>query len=123
MQRPLQITSRDFALTGAIESLIRKRAAALENLFDHLTGCNVVLEAPAVHHHRRGGPFNIRIALDVPRTTLIVSRQHAEDLSLAVREAFDAAGRRLEDYVRELRGDVKNHARAVDTRTLPPRSV
>jgi ribosome-associated translation inhibitor RaiA len=123
MQRPLQITSRDFALTGAIESLIRKRAKALENFFDHLTGCNVVLEAPAVHHHRRGGPFTVRIALDVPRTTLVVSHRHAEDLSLAVREAFDAASRRLEDYVRELRGDVKNHARAVDNRTLPPRSV
>ncbi len=112
MQRPLQITSRDFTLTDPIETQIRKHAEALESFFDHLTGCHIVLEAPTVHHHRKGGPFNVRIILDVPRTQLTVNHQHAEDLSVAVRDAFDAARRKLEDYVRALRGDVKSHATA-----------
>jgi cold shock CspA family protein len=112
MQRPLQITSRDFALTGAIEAQIRQRAEALEGYWDRLTGCHVVLEAPAVRHHRKGGPFNVRIDLRVPGTELTITRQNAEDLAVAVRDAFDAARRRLEDHVRELRHDVKAHEAA-----------
>ncbi|HSR57470.1 MAG TPA: HPF/RaiA family ribosome-associated protein [Candidatus Binataceae bacterium] len=109
MQRQLQITARDFVITEAIELQVRERARALESYFDRLTGCRVVLEAPAVHHHRKGGPFNVRIDLRVPGNELSVNRQNAEDLSIAVRDAFDAARRVLEDYVRELRHDVKTH--------------
>lgn len=109
MQRPLQITSRDFPLTGAIEAQIRERAEALENYWDRITGCHVVIEAPAVHHHRKGGPFNVRIDLKVPGNELSVNRQNAADLAIAVRDAFDAALRRMEDYLRELRGEVKTH--------------
>lgn len=108
MQRELQITSRNFELTPAIEKQVRERAEALQLYFGRLTGCHVVLEAP-VRHHRKGGPFNVRIDMRAPGAELSVTRQDAEDLSLAVREAFDAARRRLEDHLRELRGDVKSH--------------
>ncbi len=113
MQRPLQITSRDFPLTEAIEAQIRERADALENYWDRITGCHVVIEAPAVRHHRKGGPFNVRIDLKVPGSELSVNRQNAEDLAIAVRDAFDAARRQMEDRLRELRHDVK-------TREAPP---
>jgi cold shock CspA family protein len=109
MQRELQITARDFVITEAIELQVRERARALEAYFDRLTGCRVVLEAPAVHHHRKGGPFNVRIDMRVPGNELSVNRQNGEDLSIAVRDAFDAARRVLEDYVRELRHDIKTH--------------
>lgn len=109
MQRPLQITSRDFELTPAIEAEIRERAEKLEAYFDRITGCHVIVEAPAVGHHRKGGPFNVRIDMVVPRAELTVTKQGAEDLSVAIRDAFDAARRRLEDHVREIRGDVKAH--------------
>lgn len=108
MKHPLQITSRNFILTAAIETQIRKHVEMLETFSDRVTGCHIVLEAPNVHHHRKGGPFNVRITLDVPKTKLTVNKQNAEDLSIAVREAFDAARRKLEDYVRELRAGVKS---------------
>ena len=115
MQRPLQITSRNFILTAPIETQIRKHVEMLETFSDRVTGCHVVLEAPNVHHHRKGGPFNVRIVLDVPKTKLTVNHQNAEDLSIAVREAFDAARRKLEDHVRELRSVVKSPtSRAAD---------
>jgi cold shock CspA family protein/ribosome-associated translation inhibitor RaiA len=107
MQRALQITARDFLLTGAMEAQIRDKAQALDSYYDRLTGCHVVVEAP-VRHHRKGGPFTVRIDLKVPRGELTVTRQHGEDLSVAIRDAFDAARRRLEDYAREIRGDVKS---------------
>jgi ribosomal subunit interface protein len=109
MQRPIQITSRDFALTDAMRALIEKRAKDLEQYFGRLTGCHVVIEAP-VHHHRRGGPFSVRIDLRTPRAELSVNKQDADDLAVAIREAFDSARRRLEDHLRELRRDVKTHA-------------
>lgn len=109
MQRPLQITSRDFALTDAMRALIEKRAEALEQYFGRLTGCHVVIEAP-VHHHRHGGPFSVRIDLRTPGAELSVNKQGADDLAIAIREAFDSARRRLEDHLRELRRDVKSHA-------------
>lgn len=108
MQRPLQITSRDFDLTPAIDAEIRERAEKLETYYDRITGCHVIVEAP-VGHHRKGGPFNVRIDMVVPRAELTVTRQGAEELSVAIRDAFDAARRRLEDHVREIRGDVKAH--------------
>jgi cold shock CspA family protein len=111
MQRPVQITSRNFALTPAIEEQVRSHAEALELYFERLTGCHVVLEAP-VKHHRKGGPFNVRIDLRVPGAELVVNRKGAEDLPIALRDAFDAARRRLEDHLRELRGDVKTHETA-----------
>jgi ribosomal subunit interface protein len=108
MQRPIQITSRDFALTDAMRSLIEQRVKALEQYFGRLTGCHVVIEAP-VHHHRRGGPFSVRLDLRTPRAELSVNKQNADDLAVAIREAFDSARRRLEDHLRELRRDVKAH--------------
>jgi len=109
MQRALQITSRDFVLTNAIRTTIEQHAQALEQYFGRLTGCHVVLEAPAVHHHRHGGPFKVRIDLRTPQAEISINRQHAEEFPVAIREAFDAARRRLEDHLRELRRDVKSH--------------
>ena len=108
MQRPLQITSRDFQLTPAMEEQIRERADDLQLYFPRLTGCHVVVEAP-VHHHRKGGPFSVRIDLRAPRAEVSVNRQSADDLAIAIRDAFDAARRRLEDHLRELRRNVKVH--------------
>ena len=38
-----------------------------------------------------------------------VTKQRADDLHVAIRTSFDAVERRLEDYVRLRRGDVKVH--------------
>jgi cold shock CspA family protein len=46
----------------------------------------------------------------------VATREPAEhkeykDISIAIRDAFDAVARQLEDYVRRQRGDVKSRAR------------
>ena len=109
MQRPLKITSRDFALTEAIETEIREKSATLESFYKHISGCEVTVHAPAIKHHRKGGPFIVGIRLTVPGKELIVDHQSEEEISQAIREAFDAMRRRLEDYAREQRGSVKSH--------------
>jgi ribosomal subunit interface protein len=108
MELPLQITSHDFALTPAIEAEIRERATKLDSYFDRIIRCRVTIDAPVGHHHR-GGPFTVRVDLTVPRGELVVNRQTSEDLLVAIRDSFDAMRRRLEDYVRQHRGEVKIH--------------
>ena len=106
MQRPLNITARDFTLSEAFEREIREKASALDGYFNRITGCDVTVQAP-VEHHRKGGPFEVHLRLTVPGRELIANRQTEEGLAAAIREAFDAIRRQLEDYVREHRGDVK----------------
>jgi cold shock CspA family protein/ribosome-associated translation inhibitor RaiA len=109
MQRPLKITSRDFPLTDVFEAEIREKAAALDTYYERLSGVEVTVEAPAIAHHRKGGPFLVIIRMTTPGKELMVDRQAEEELSQAIREAFDAARRVLEDHARELRGAVKAH--------------
>jgi ribosomal subunit interface protein len=115
MQRPLTITARDFTLSEAFDREIREKANALETYFSRITGCDVTIAAP-VEHHRKGGPFEVRIRLMVPGKELVANRQTEEGLAAAIREAFDAMRRQLEDYVREQRGDVKVHEEAPQAR-------
>jgi cold shock CspA family protein/ribosome-associated translation inhibitor RaiA len=109
MQRPLKITSRDFVLSPAFEAEIRKKASSLETFYPRLSGCEVTVRAPAIKHHRKGGPFYVSVRLTVPGRELVADRQAEEELSQAIREAFDTARRQLEDYAREQRGAVKSH--------------
>ena len=118
MQRPLKIVSRDFPLNEAFEAEIREKASGLEHFHSHLSGCEVTVSAPAIKHHRKGGPFTVRLRLTVPGKELAVDRQAEEELSQAIREAFAAAGRQLQDYAREQRGAVKAHAATARGRVI-----
>jgi cold shock CspA family protein/ribosome-associated translation inhibitor RaiA len=114
MQEPLRIAFRNMDAPAAAEDDVRQRAAELERFFDRITACNVVVEARH-HHHRQGVLYHVRIDLVVPHREIVIVRDppehHAhEDLHVAIRDAFDAAQRQLQDYVREMRGDVKSHA-------------
>lgn len=113
MQVPLDVTfrnmERDDSLVDRIDNGVRK----LEKFFDSIIGCHVVVEAPH-QHHRKGGLFHVRIRLTVPRREITVGRDrhenHAhEDVQIAVRDAFNAARRQLQDYVQEMRGQTKVH--------------
>lgn len=108
MQIPLQITVRDVAHSDALETHIREKAQKLDEFFEHIISCRVVVEMPHKHHHQ-GKEFNVRISLGVPGREIVVNRDKNEDVYVALRDAFDAAKRQLEDYVRQLRGDVKTH--------------
>jgi ribosome-associated translation inhibitor RaiA len=104
MQRDLQITARDFTLNEAVETEIRTKVTKLEHLYDRISGCHVIVEG-AVGHHHRGGPFGVRINLTLPGGDVTVNHQSRDDLAAAIREAFEAARRKLEDHVHRMRGE------------------
>lgn len=109
MQIPVQITFRHLARSDALESLIRQRVASLGHFHPHIVSCRVALESDGRHRHK-GRQFVVHIDLKVPGKEIAVDHQHDEDPQVAVREAFDAARRMLEDHLRQVRGDVKRHA-------------
>ena len=103
MHLPIQITFRKMDTSPSVEAHIRERAEALEKFYDRITHCRVVVEAPH-RHHRQGDQYLVRIDLTVPGgETIVVSHEASEHAGVAVREAFDVARRRLEDYVKDRR--------------------
>ena len=109
MQIPLQISLHGIKQSDALSKAIREKARKLERYYTRITRCRVVLELSA-RHKARGKQFAARIDLKVPGGEIAVTRQHDEDLQVALRDAFEAARRKLEDHAREQRGDVKRHA-------------
>jgi ribosomal subunit interface protein len=110
MKIPLQITLRDVARSDALEARIRESAAKLELFNPRITSCRVTIEQTA-HHPQQGRQFSVHVDVRAPGHEEAVSTlKHHEDVYVAVRDAFDAVRRRIEDAVREARGDVKAHS-------------
>ena len=100
--------------SDTLRRAIEERVAWLERFYNRIVSCRVVVERPQ-HRHQQGDLFNLRIHLGVPGQEIVVdhapSDQHEhEDPYVTVHDAFDKARRRLEDYARRQRGDVKHHA-------------
>jgi ribosome-associated translation inhibitor RaiA len=108
MDLPLQITWRGIARSEALDAAIRDRAAKLQQFHDGIMRCKVVLELPGRHKHQ-GRQFVVRVELKLPGGEIAVNRDHDEDVHVALRDAFDAARRKLQDFAREQRGEVKTH--------------
>lgn len=114
MSIPLDVSFRDIEPSPAIEARIREKAEKLERFFDRAVSCKVVVAARNKHQHK-GRLYNVSIHLAVPGEDLMIGHEHKldhahEDVYVAIRDAFDALKRRLQDRVRLQRGDVKSHA-------------
>lgn len=104
MQVPLELSTRRITLSPDLEASLRKRAARLERRFDRITSCRIALEHSG--DHNEGGPYRVRLDVTVPGSELVADKE-AEDLNTAIREAFEAAERQIEEFSQRRRGDVK----------------
>lgn len=105
---PLQLTIRDMTNSAALQTLIRKKAAKLKTFYKRITSCRVVIEIPQKHKHQ-GKLFNLRIDITVPGKELVSTRKNSQDVYIAIREAFNAITRQLEEHARKRHGRVKSH--------------
>jgi len=117
MQIQPQITFRDIEHSNALETAVHDKMAKLEQYYDQIVACHVVIESPHRRQHQ-GKLYNVHIDITVPQGKVVVSHDpqdnHAhEDAFVALRDAFNAAYRQLEDYQRRQRGDVKRHSQPV----------
>jgi ribosome-associated translation inhibitor RaiA len=125
MQIEPSVTFRDIRHSAALEREIRSRIEDLEEYYDSVTGCRVLVEL-VQRRHEGGNRFHVRIDLTVPGDELVVAHDAglhatAHDLELAketktdetdpahthakvaIREAFDIARRRLQDFAERQR--------------------
>ena len=102
MHTPVEIHFHGIEKSEAVEERVLEKVAKLEKHFGRMTRCRVVLEAP---HRSPQKPkvFQIKIEISLPRRQPIVvcherEGSHAhEELPLAIRDAFEAALRRIDD--------------------------
>jgi ribosome-associated translation inhibitor RaiA len=106
MEIPIQITFRGMESSAALEEAIRDRAGKLDRVHPHVMSCRVVVEEEA-RHKSQGKQFVVRLDIKVAGAEVAVNRDHSEDAFVAVRDAFDAARRKLEDLAQRQRGEVK----------------
>ena len=133
MQLTPTITFRGVERTAALEAEVIARLGKLETYYPGIMGCRVLVEL-VQRHHEAGNRYHVRIDLTVPGEEIVVTheaslrattrdvdaekitrlaepdpeRKHAR---VAIREAFDIARRRLQDYARRQRGTVKTAVR------------
>lgn len=107
MDFPLEIVIRDIPRTEELEKRIRDKVSKLAEFHPRITRCRVVLASPAQHHHRKA-PYQVRIEIGVPGPEIVVTRESEqdpahEDLNIALRDAFDAARRQIQDRLGRIR--------------------
>jgi ribosomal subunit interface protein len=109
MIKPAEIVFLGIERSAAVEGHVRDEVAKLERLHSQMTRCRVTIGLP---HHRQlqGKRFDVHVELAVPGKELVVNRALGqEDMYAALRDAFDAARRQLDDHARAQRGQVKHH--------------
>lgn len=97
----------------ALEARVRELAQHLERVNPNIMRCHVTIEAPR-HHQRQGNLYEVHVDLTVPGREIVAGKMHHdqqshEDPYVALRDAFRAAERQVEDFAREHRQDVKHH--------------
>lgn len=117
MRPPLQITWHEIPKSEALEADITSRCEKLAQYYDRIVSCHVVVGSPH-RQHRQGNRYSLRIIINVPGKELVVTRNPGdrnahEDMYVVIRDAFNAAKRQLQDYVRVLQGVVKQHDEVV----------
>jgi cold shock CspA family protein len=113
MKRPLEIVFHNVPASRGIEDLIRQKVAKLEKFYPRIVGCRVSVEGPH-RQHKTGTAPEVHVEIQVPGQTLVVRRdrrprQVAPDTWSSVRDAFDAAVLKLQDYKRRQAHEVKLH--------------
>lgn len=110
---PFQITFLDFPESDAVWIAAQKRIEKLEHFFNRIIRCEVVISCP--HRRRHSGRlYHVQIHIVMLRDDIIVNRNSPlneahRDVYVAIRDAFNAAERILEDKVRKVRHKVKLH--------------
>jgi ribosome-associated translation inhibitor RaiA len=97
----LSILFRGMDPSRSAEAEVRRRAGELDDFSNRIASCRVTLEAPHRRRHQ-GKLYEVHIDIAVPGRHVLVTRGHDvnhqhENLYVAIRDAFDAARRQLQD--------------------------
>ncbi len=114
METPLQIDFQGMDSNEQIRAAILKHVDQLEDRFGRITAGRVVVKAPG-GRHRSGGLYEINIHLALPEGREVninhtpQNDERYSDIDFALNDGFKRARRQLQDQVRHLQGQVKQH--------------
>ena len=114
METPLQIDLQGVDTKEQVRAAIIKHVAQLEERSGRLTAGRVVVKAPS-GRHKTGGLYEISIRLSLPEGREVnIGRTPQNDeryskIEFALNDAFKRARRQLQDQVRGMQGQVKQH--------------
>lgn len=99
MHSPVEIILRGIPRSDELERYIGDEARKLGQISDCVLTCRVV--AQALHRPKQQGvQLAVGLAVTLPGAEIVVNREHGEDVRIALREAFKAAGMQLADHAR-----------------------
>lgn len=110
---PLQINFLDLDESDAVRAVVERRIEKLEHFYNKIIRAEVNISSP--HRHRHSDRlYHVLIHLVLPNNDIIVNKHSDKneahrDIYVAVRDAFDAAERMLQDHIQILRHNVKTH--------------
>jgi len=109
MTIPLKLVDPGRLLSPRLAEHVDERTQKLGHFFDGVQDCRVTVDGPG--QHPRQGRIRVRVYLTVPGSEIAINHRTGENLPTAIRESFDAADQRLEDYVRRKRRSEKRAKR------------
>jgi len=120
MDIPLELAFHNMSPSAALDAAVRRQVAGLGKFHDHIIGCRVVIEMPHKRHRLRSNAPDVHILLRVPGREIVVSRElaHAGERKSATNayavlsDAFSAVQKKLKQYHRVVRGEVKARAQS-----------
>ncbi|MCI4679164.1 cold shock domain-containing protein [Rhodoblastus acidophilus] len=113
MQTPPEVAFHHFEPSDAVRAEVARQLERLEKFSDRITSCHFAVTKNARRQH--GDLFHVALRVAMPgRKDIVVDKSHGdapehEHALVAVRDAFDAAIRQIEDAMRDLRDKVKLH--------------
>lgn len=113
-----KIIFRGLDHSQAVEETVLKRLEKLERFSDEIQSLRVTLETPH-NNHNKGKVFHIGIEASIPNHEIVVNHEqhdkHShEDIYVAIRDAFDAAERKLKNVYDKQRKLDRSHGKAAE---------
>jgi len=109
MQHAVRITFRGAERSAALEDHVMQRSAKLEQFFSPLIGVEATIELEE-HSKQHGNHYAVKLVLQIPGNDIVIDHQRSEDAYVAVRDAFDAAERRLKETAARNRNSTRRRA-------------
>jgi len=114
MTVPIQVSFEHIDRSDFIEARVREEAEKLERYYDRISFVRAVIVRPQ-HRQHKGDVYGVRLQLSIPGAEdIVIDRESAatgrhEDMNVAIRDAFDAARRKLEDLSRRRQDRERGH--------------
>ena len=98
MDKPAETVLRGIPASDALERYIGEETRKLERVCERIRSCQVVVELR--QREQQGAQFAARLIVSLPGTEFVVNREHSDDVYIALRDAFAAAGLQLKQHMR-----------------------